>query len=292
VPTESDSAATAETFGDLSPRTGTIPTMRDVLGVGRTAQVLADKDGAVVKLFFDWVPIQLIDAEERATAAAVAASAPAPRLLGRVERENRAGLVLERVDGPSMLAELTAHPWQILTLATRLARLQADIHACAGVRLPVLRERLRSRIELAAELSGRARDWSLARLDTLPDGDHLLHGDLHPDNVILATRGAVAIDWMAAARGDSAADAARTALILELGAPPPGISETRRVLIAAGRRAFRARWLEAYVRASMVRPADITAWRPVVAAARLGDNIHEEKRRLCAIVESAAAADS
>ena len=278
MPTESDSAATAETFGDLSPRTGTIPTMRDVLGVGRTAQVLADKDGAVVKLFFDWVPIQLIDAEERATAAAVAASAPAPRLLGRVERENRAGLVLERVDGPSMLAEL--------------ARLQADIHACAGVRLPVLRERLRSRIELAAELSGRARDWSLARLDTLPDGDHLLHGDLHPDNVILATRGAVAIDWMAAARGDSAADAARTALILELGAPPPGISETRRVLIAAGRRAFRARWLEAYVRASMVRPADITAWRPVVAAARLGDNIHEEKRRLCAIVESAAAADS
>jgi aminoglycoside phosphotransferase (APT) family kinase protein len=266
--------------------------MRDVLGAGRTAQVLADNDDAVVKLFFDWVPIHLIHAEEHATAAAVAAGAPAPRLLGRVERDSRAGLVLERVDGPSMLAELTAHPLQILTLARRLARLQADIHACGGVGLPLLRERLRSRIESAGDLSSRARDWSLARLDTLPDGDHLLHGDLHPDNVILATRGAIAIDWMAAARGDRAADAARTALILELGSSPPGLPATRRALIATGRRAFRASWLRAYVRASMVRRAEIIAWRPVVAAARLGDNILEEKRRLCAIVDAAARADS
>jgi aminoglycoside phosphotransferase (APT) family kinase protein len=266
--------------------------MREVLGVGRTAQVLAENDGAVVKLFFDWVPIHLIDAEEHATAAAVAANAPAPSLLGRVERDGRTGLVLERVDGPSMLDEFTAHPSQVLRLATRLAQLQADIHACDGVGLPMLRERLRSRIESAGELSSRALDWSLARLETLPNGDHLLHGDLHPDNVILGTRGAIAIDWMGAARGDAAADAARTALILELGAPPPGISATRRALIAAGRGAFRARWLGAYVRASTVRRADITAWRPVVAAARLGDNIHEEKRRLCSIVESAARAGS
>jgi aminoglycoside phosphotransferase (APT) family kinase protein len=191
-----------------------------------------------------------------------------------------------------MLAELTAHPLQVLTLATRLAQLQAAIHACSGVGLPVLRERLRSRIESAAELSSRARDWSLARLETLPDGDHLLHGDLHPDNVIMAKRGAIAIDWMAAAHGDCAADAARTALILELGSPPPGLPATRRALIATGRRAFRASWLGAYVRAGMVRRADITAWRPVIAAARLGDDIREEKRRLCAIVDAAAGANS
>lgn len=266
--------------------------MRDVVGVGRTAQVLADHDDTVVKLFFDWVPIHLIDAEERATAAAVAAGAPAPHLLGRLERGGRAGLVMEHVGGPSMLAELTAHPWQVLSLATRLARLQADIHACRGAGLPVLRERLRSGIQSSTELSSRSRDWSLARLEALPDGDHLLHGDLHPDNVILAARGAVAIDWMAASRGDCAADAARTALILELGSPPPGLPARRRALIATGRGSFRARWLGAYVRASMVRRDDITAWRPVVAAARLGDNILGEKPRLCAIVDAAAAADS
>jgi hypothetical protein len=115
---------------------------------------------------------------------------------------------------------------------------------------------------------------------------------LHPDNVIRATRGATAIDWMSAARGDRGADAARTALILELGPQPPGLPATRRALIATGRRAFRASWLRAYVRASIARRAEITAWRPVVAAARLGDNILEEKRRLCAIVDAAARADS
>ena len=42
----------------------------------------------------------------------------------------------------------------------------------------------------------------------------------------------------------------------------------------------------------MVRRAENIAWRPVVAAGRLGDNILEEKRRLCAIVDAAARADS
>ena len=106
--------------------------MSEAVGVGRTAEVLADSVGTVVKLFHGWVPTHLIDAEEFGTGAAVAAGAPSPRLLGRVERDGRTGLLLERIDGPSMLAELTAHPWRIITLATRLARLQAEIQQCSG----------------------------------------------------------------------------------------------------------------------------------------------------------------
>lgn len=262
--------------------------MADAVGVGRTAEVLAGGPGTVVKLFYDWVPAHLIDAEELGTLAAVAAGAAAPRLLGRVERDGRTGLLLERIDGPSMLAELTAHPWRVLSLATRLARLQAEIQKRSGAGLPLLHDRLRPQIESVDGLSRRARDWSLARLDTLPAGDRVLHCDLHPDNVILAGRGPVAIDWMAAVCGDPAADAARTALILELGTPPMAMQATRRALIATGRRAFRVRWLRGYVRASGVPRADIAAWRPVIAAGRLCENIADERDRLCAIVETAA----
>jgi aminoglycoside phosphotransferase (APT) family kinase protein len=263
--------------------------MREAVGVGRSAEVFAGSDGTVVKLFYGWVPAHLVDAEERGTAAAFAAGASAPRLIDRVEQDGRAGLILERVAGPSMLAELTTHPWRLLSLAAQLARLHADIHRRSGAGLPVLREQLRSQIGSITELSTAARDRSLALLETLPDGDRILHGDLHPDNVILAARGAVAIDWMGAACGDRAADAARTALILELGSPPRALPAAHRAMITAGRRAFRAGWLRAYIRASGVRRADIAAWRRVIAAARLCEGIEDERRALCAIVEAATA---
>jgi hypothetical protein len=263
--------------------------MREAVGVGRTAEVLAGSDGTVVKLFYDWVPAHLVDAEECGTAAAIAAGAPAPRLLDRIEQEGRAGLILERLDGRSMLAELTAHPWRFVSLATQLAHLQAGIHERTGIGLPTLRERLRSQIESVTELSGAARDRSLALLESLPDGDRMLHGDLHPGNVILTARGAVAIDWMAAASGNRAADAARTALMLELGSPPEALPAAQAALIAIGRRVFRSSWLRAYIRVGGVRRADIAAWRTVVAAARLCEGIEDERRALCAIVEAAAA---
>ena len=261
--------------------------MADTVGVGRTAEVLAGTDSTVVKLFYDWVPPHLGDAEECGTAAAAAAGAPAPRLFDRVEQDGRTGLILERVDGPSMLAELTARPWRFLRLAAQLAQLQAGIHKRSGIGLTALRERLRSQITSVTELSGAARDRSLALLDTLPDGDRLLHGDLHPGNVILTARGAVAIDWMAAACGDRAADAARTALMLELGSPPEALPAAQAALITIGRRVFRSSWLRAYIRAGGVRRADIAAWRTVVAAARLCEGIEDERQALCAIVEAA-----
>lgn len=46
--------------------------------------------------------------------------------------------------------------------------------------------------------------------------------DFHPDNVLLAARGPVIIDWPDATRGQPLADVARTSLLLRLGGLPPG----------------------------------------------------------------------
>ncbi|TMA37195.1 MAG: aminoglycoside phosphotransferase family protein, partial [Deltaproteobacteria bacterium] len=43
-------------------------------------------------------------------------------------------------------------------------------------------------------------------LETLPDGDQLCHGDMHPGNIMLSRRGPMVIDWTNARRGHPAAD--------------------------------------------------------------------------------------
>ena len=86
-------------------------------------------------------------------------------------------LVLERVDGPTMLAQLRRRPWQLAGHARTLAELHRRLHA-----IPFEDERL-------------------------------LHLDFHPDNVLLSGRGPVVIDWANARAGEPALDVAMTWVI-------------------------------------------------------------------------------
>jgi Ser/Thr protein kinase RdoA (MazF antagonist) len=148
-----------------------------------------------------------------------------------------ADLVLERLDGETMLAALTG------------GRLDAD----AGMAVLVdLHERLHA---LPARLGAR------------PD-DRVLHLDLHPENVMMTSRGPVVIDWRNADEGPPDRDVAMTALILAqvtLWDDPVLASAAR-----AGLRLFQAR--AAPPRAAQVR--HVVAMRranPTMTAGELAD---------------------
>jgi aminoglycoside phosphotransferase (APT) family kinase protein len=51
-------------------------------------------------------------------------------------------------------------------------------------------------------------------------GDRLVHGDFHPENVLLSPRGPVVIDWSNASRGEAADDVALTWAILATSSIP------------------------------------------------------------------------
>jgi streptomycin 6-kinase len=94
-------------------------------------------------------------------------------------------LVFERIDGPTMLADLRLRPWRLPRHAALLAELHKRLH------------------EIVAPPS----------LPEASAGDRLLHLDLHPDNVLLSPAGPVVIDWTNARRGDPALDVALTWVI-------------------------------------------------------------------------------
>src|SRR5262249_27840377 len=77
---------------------------------------------------------------------------------------------------------------------------------------------------LDAEAAGRELGLLLRKLHAVPPrpGGHVLHLDLHPENVLRTARGPVVIDWATAEEGDPALDWAMSALILAEVAVGPG----------------------------------------------------------------------
>ncbi len=155
-----------------------------VIAAGRASEILDLGDGRVLRRFkAPGDPAR----EARIMGHARAHGFPAVRVL---EVRDQA-LVLERVQGPTMAADLRRRPWR----AARHARLLAQLHD---------------------------------RLHEIHYEDaRLLHLDLHPDNVLLGPGGPVVVDWTNARAGDPALDVALTWVIGATSAGLPGRAFTR-----------------------------------------------------------------
>lgn len=238
----------------------------------------------VLKLFHDGWPGPVVVREAAATRLVHEAGGPAPRCFGTLEIGGRHGVVLERIHARSMLAEALASPWLIGRFAGQLADLHASIHALHGRALPSQRAEITRSVEAAPALDARDQEAILAAVAGLGEGDRVCHGDLHPDNVLMAGRGPVAIDWLTATSGDPAADVARTLVLIEVAAAPPGTGTIALVLIRGARRIFRTAYLRRYLAQRPELSDRVDAWLPVVAAARLADGIDAERAGLLRIV--------
>ena len=193
------------------------------IAAGRTAEVYAWRESQVLKLYRDWCPPHWVDFEARIGRIVQDAGLPVPAIGDMVEVNGRRGLVYERLEGVSMFSTIVAKPWTIVRFGRMMAELHVAMHAIQSPSdLPDQRERLKGAIGRAQSLPDDLRRKTLAVLDTWPDGDRLCHGDLHPDNVLMTSRGPIIIDWMTATRGDPLGDVARTVLLMTVGEPPTG----------------------------------------------------------------------
>ena len=159
------------------------------------------------------------------------------------------------------------NPRDIAALTKELAEIQQTIHE-AGVPedVPGLVDRLDLMLSSSQELDASERIDAADLLDAQPAGAALLHGDLHPGNVLLGAKGPVVIDWFDAAIGHPAADIARTLLLLRSeatdlrhlpAATPQVVSTVRQHFLGA---------VESRVDAN-----EIHTWCRLRAAGRLGE---------------------
>ena len=161
-------------------------------------------------------------------------------------------LIMERVDGPTMIDDAAARPWRLRRHARTLADLHRRLHE-----IP-------------------APGW----MESVPDGgDRVVHLDLHPLNVIMSTRGPVVIDWTNARRGDGMTDVALTWVLLATARPPGG--HLKQAVVAV----FRVLFLHAFL-ACFDRAAASARVPEVARAKTLDSNMSDtEKHAMLRLAE-------
>lgn len=254
------------------------------LAVGRTAELFAWENNRVLKLFNTGISAATADHEATLGRLAHAAGLPVPAVYDRLDLNGRAGILYEQIHGPTLLARITAQPLKMPGWGRLIAQLQHKIHQAAAGGLEPIHERLERAILRAPGLPDHLRRAALARLKQLPDGNALLHGDFHPDNILMAPQGPVIIDWIDASRGHPLADVARTRLLMS-GPLPPSLSARQRMIIGLGRDALVRAYLGSYFRLSGFKRTDLHAWMLPVAAARLAEEVPGDRERLVPLME-------
>jgi aminoglycoside phosphotransferase (APT) family kinase protein len=188
-----------------------------MLGTGRSADVYEHSHGEVLRRYR-----RPRDTDREVAVMELARAhgypVPAARAL------NDTDIVMERLDGPTMLDDLGRRPWRLDSHADTLAKLHQRLHEI------------------------HAPEWLPA---PIAEGESLLHLDLHPDNVILTARGPFVIDWPNAARGPGGADIAHTWIVIACSTPTTGAY--RRALSALGRGLLLRSFLKRFDRAEIER---------------------------------------
>jgi aminoglycoside phosphotransferase (APT) family kinase protein len=161
-----------------------------LLGAGRTCDVYDLGQGRVLRRYrgpFDPQSkaqiMRHVQAEAQIMRHLDEAGFPVPK----VYDANGPDLIIERLTGRDMLAELGRKPWLVRPYGRLLATLHNRLH------------------EIQAP-PGLATAFQ--------PGDRMLHLDLHPANVMLTSRGPVVIDWSGARAGAAGADVAMAYLIM------------------------------------------------------------------------------
>jgi hypothetical protein len=259
------------------------PSLSTPLALGRTAEVYAWGSDHVLKLYLAWCPPDWVEREAYIARTLVTAGIPTPAVQEVLEVEGRRGIVYERVTGVSMLQDLNQRPWRLFKHARDLAALQAQFQRLTVPGLSAYRAGLAGCIR-RAPLPEPERDGMLALLETLPEAQTLCHGDFHPGNLILSPRGPVVIDWMTACSGSPWADVARTSLLLTIGPKAAGkmVSPALRLLIGL----FHQTYLNHYRTLVPDLRGEFQRWRPIVAAARLDEQIAPEREALLQMVKA------
>jgi len=250
---------------------------------GRTAEIYVWDDRHILKLYRDWCPPDWVDYEARIARAIYESGIPSPAAGEIIEVNGRRGLIYERLDGVSMLQDLNARPWMLLKHARSLAELQVKINQQSITGLPSYKDRLRHDIQNTPHLNDGLRNKALLMLEALPDGKSVCHGDYHPGNVIITKNGSVVIDWMTASAGNPWADVTRTSLLLSIGA------KAARKQIPPIIRMFVSLYHRTYLNRYRMLVHEIgnepNRWMPVIAAARLNEDIVPERGALIKMVE-------
>ena len=238
-------------------------------------------ENQIIKLYGDNVPGEWVKELGQREKKLFESGFPVPEVGDLIEIEGKLGQVYERVDGRSIADELLsitdAQSAEISQLAFKFAETQAKIHSYDDIKIGLSKQKdsLSKVLHQLEVLTSDQKYAILQILEAIPEGDRVCHGDYHPYNVLLSSRGPIVIDWNNSHLGNPIEDVARSKLILMgFAAIAPPIREVVNQ--------FNRSYIERYFQIRPESQEQMETWKPIVAAVRLADNIPEIQEWLLA----------
>jgi aminoglycoside phosphotransferase len=185
-----------------------------IVGHGAQATVYADSDFAV-KLYREGYPKEDVFMEAYNMAYLERGGFPCPKIYEVLFVKGRYGLRMDRVKGrpvADIMTEALDNPDMVKKILGDLVDFQCYIHKTgdAGNWALDIKLRMRDLLARSKKLSDDLKQKLLEKLNELPNGTTLCHGDFHGDNVFFDGKDYMVIDLHPVSRGVPAADAAST----------------------------------------------------------------------------------
>jgi Ser/Thr protein kinase RdoA (MazF antagonist) len=256
------------------------------IGEGAFSEAYAWAPGQVVKLFKPGVPRWMPWHEARMIRAVSAAGVPVPEVFGEVRLDGRFGIVLQRLDGPTLWHLSRTGAVTFEQAGAIVAALAMSLHKTSPPpEVLSVREHMERELQHDdAKIPERLAADILALIDRLPPGDGLCHCDLSPGNVIMTAEGPKLVDWTFAMRAPAVLDLGFLHIILSELAPEIADNPDRP-------RATNAAAQSEYARLAGMSLAELTAamepYLPIVRTfVVLGDVVPSLRERLIQRIEA------
>ncbi|MDA3845605.1 MAG: aminoglycoside phosphotransferase family protein [Vallitaleaceae bacterium] len=254
--------------------------VKEKLGEGMTAEVYEIDRQYVLKLFYSHIPNEWVDYEYNLAHSVGELYESAPRAYEIIDYDGRKGIVYDRAYGNELSELLKAKVSRCIEFGVALADIHSHMHKIVVDNLPLQKDIYFNAIEESRDILGEWTNRLQEMAKDLVYGDYICHGDLHLGNVMLSNDEYKVIDWMGASQGNPIADVCRSMIMLETPYSLHGIPYTLKLIVRVILFRTKRAYLKRYCELNNVTVKEIRSWLPIVAGARIRENIPGEKKWL------------
>jgi len=242
-------------------------TLEVPIASGNTADIYLH-EGKIIKLLKDFMPDGEAEHEAFKQSLAYSMGLPVPCVYEVTKINGQQAIIMEFVKGKSIGSMILNDMTKAEHYMSLSVDMQLKIHDVKADKFVLMSDKLKSQLQRAYGISDKQKNALIDKLNSLDYESRLCHGDFHINNLILSETGTFIIDWVDASAGDVRADVYRSYLLY---------SQYNAELANL--------YLRLYCEKSGLSQTDVFVWEPIIAGARLSENVSSENTgRLLAAV--------
>jgi len=253
--------------------------IRELIGKGNTADVFDIGSNKVIKLFKAGYPKNSVEKEFENSRLINESDIHTVKSYELIEYKGRYGITYDKIDGISMLKVLTDDMQNLDKNAKTLAVLHKKIISHKTKTAISLKSILKKNIKTSDKLSMKTKVELIKKLNMLPDGNSLCHGDFHFGNIIVKQDIYYVIDYMNICQGHKLGDVARTVYLIEMTPVPTEANHIDEIL------KIKKQVTDIYLQEMGLTRDVLSDWIIITAAARLSELNNDQTNEIKNILE-------